>query len=72
MHKSSAGRRLFGTCVCCAQFAATSVSRRTFIAGGAAAGLAVAGGLAPKAFAQAKPHRIECTTTWCRRPGSTP
>jgi predicted TIM-barrel fold metal-dependent hydrolase len=37
---------------------APTVSRREFIAGGAALGLA-AGGLVPKAFAQARPHRID-------------
>src|SRR5262245_65466142 len=62
--------RLFATCACCPQpFAATGVSapdiaaprvsRRAFMAGGAALGLTAASGLAPTAFAQAKPHRID-------------
>src|SRR6185312_6049339 len=51
------GRRpmLFSNCLCCP---APAVSRRGFLGGAAAAGLA-ATGLAPKAFAQAKPHRID-------------
>ena len=50
------GRALSTGCACCVEpLAATGVSRRQILAGGAALGLA-AGGLAPKAFAQAKPH----------------
>ena len=53
-----ARHRLFG-CNCCAEpFAATGVNRRELLAGGAA--LTLAGvGLGPRAFAQAKPHRID-------------
>jgi predicted TIM-barrel fold metal-dependent hydrolase len=69
MQIPSKRHRLFAACACCPQpFAATAVSapslsaprvsRRQFIAGGAALGL-TAGGLAPRAFAQAKPHRID-------------
>jgi len=58
MLKSKA-RRLLATCACCSEaFAATGVSRRELLAGGAAATLA-ATGFAPKVFAQAKPHRID-------------
>jgi len=57
MTKRSGGRRLLATCSCCAQpFAATGVSRRALLAGGAALTL---GGLAPKSFAQTKPERID-------------
>ena len=35
------------------------MSRRQFVAGAAAAGVAAAAGFAPKVFAQAKPHRID-------------
>jgi 6-methylsalicylate decarboxylase len=61
MQMPSTRRRLLAACGCCPQpFAATGVSRRQLIAGSAALGLAAAaGGLAPKAFAQAKPHRID-------------
>ena len=54
----TARHRLFG-CNCCAEpFAATGVNRRELLAGGAA--LTLAGvGLGPRAFAQAKPHRID-------------
>jgi 6-methylsalicylate decarboxylase len=56
---NSARRRLTAACTCCIEpFAASGVSRRELLAGGAALGLA-ATGLAPKAFAQAKPHRID-------------
>ena len=57
----STGRRLLAACQCCVEpFAATSVSRRSVLAGGAAAlALGATGGLAPKVFAQAKPHRID-------------
>jgi predicted TIM-barrel fold metal-dependent hydrolase len=55
----SARHRLFATCNCCTTpFAATGVSRRGLLAGGAALGVA-ASGFAPKVFAQAKPHRID-------------
>ena len=50
--------RFFATCNCCREpFAATGVSRRTLLTGGMAA-LATAP-LSSKAFAQAKPHRID-------------
>ena len=53
------GRALSTACACCIEpLAATGVSRRQFVAGAAAAGLA-ATGFAPKVFAQAKPHRID-------------
>ncbi len=53
------GRALSTGCACCVEpLAATGVSRRQLLAGGAALGL-VASGLAPKAFAQAKPDRID-------------
>jgi predicted TIM-barrel fold metal-dependent hydrolase len=53
------GRALSKGCACCVEpLAATGISRRKMLAGGAALGLA-ASGLAPKAFAQAKPHRID-------------
>jgi predicted TIM-barrel fold metal-dependent hydrolase len=53
------GRRLPPTCACCVEtFGVTKVSRRQFLAGGVAAGLA-ATGFAPKVFAQAKLHRID-------------
>jgi predicted TIM-barrel fold metal-dependent hydrolase len=57
----STGRRLLAACQCCAEpFIATGVSRRSVLAGGAAAlALGATGGLAPKVFAQAKPHRID-------------
>jgi predicted TIM-barrel fold metal-dependent hydrolase len=56
-----AKRRLSALCNCCPQpFAATEVSRRSFLAGGAAAvALGATSGLAPTVFAQAKPHRID-------------
>ena len=48
------------SCNCCIQpFSAAGMSRRQFVAGAAAAGVAVAAGFAPKVFAQAKPHRID-------------
>jgi predicted TIM-barrel fold metal-dependent hydrolase len=62
MNKSPTTRRRFAACACCPAegFAATGVSRRTLLAGGAALSLAAAtGGLAPRAFAQAKPQRID-------------
>src|SRR5262245_60280161 len=50
--------RLFASCSCCTQpFAAAGVSRRTLLAGGAAA--LTAASLPSKLFAQAKPHRID-------------
>ena len=53
------GRRLSAVCACCVEpLAATGLSRRQFVAGAAAAGLA-ATGFAPKVLAQAKPHRID-------------
>jgi predicted TIM-barrel fold metal-dependent hydrolase len=52
------GSVLSSICTCCVgPPAATGLSRRRFVAG-AAAGLA-ATGVAPKLFAQAKPHRID-------------
>jgi predicted TIM-barrel fold metal-dependent hydrolase len=61
MQKSSTRRRWFATCECSTQpLAATALSRRQVLAGGAAVGMtAAAGGFVPKAFAQAKPHRID-------------
>src|SRR5947207_1290436 len=54
----SKGRPLPAICTCCVEpVAATGISRRRFVAGAAAAGLAA--GFAPKVFAQAKPHRID-------------
>ena len=51
--------RLVGGCNCCTKpFVAPAVSRRKLLIGSAALGLAFAS-LAPKAFAQAKPHRID-------------
>jgi predicted TIM-barrel fold metal-dependent hydrolase len=53
------GRALSALCTCCVEPpAATGISRRQFVAGAAAAGLA-ATAFAPKVFAQAKPHRID-------------
>ncbi len=53
-------RRLFAACTCCAEpFAATSLSRRELLAGGASLGLAAMAGVAAPALAQAKPHRID-------------
>lgn len=54
--------RLTSDCPCCPpqrSFAATAVSRRSFVAGGVAAAFAAGAGLTPKALAQAKPHRID-------------
>src|SRR5215216_1622056 len=61
MLRSSSKHRLFTSCTCCPQlFTAAAVSRRGLLAGGAAAITAGAvAGFAPKAFAQAKPHRID-------------
>jgi predicted TIM-barrel fold metal-dependent hydrolase len=58
MMLKTARHRVFG-CNCCAEpFAATGVNRRELLAGGAA--LTLAGvGLGPRAFAHAKPHRID-------------
>jgi 6-methylsalicylate decarboxylase len=54
----STRRRLSAICNCCNQpFAATGVSRRQFLAAGAAALAATS--LPPQVFAQAKPHRID-------------
>jgi hypothetical protein len=48
---------LADSCDCCTEpLAATAVNRRRSVAGVAAAGIA-ASGFAPKALAQAKPHR---------------
>jgi len=60
MHKS----KFFSNCLCCEpqpQFSVTAVSRRAFVTSGvaAAAALATGTGFAPKALAQAKPHRID-------------
>jgi predicted TIM-barrel fold metal-dependent hydrolase len=53
------GRQLPAVCSCCiGPAAASGISRRQFVAGAAATGLAAAG-VAPKALAQAKPHRID-------------
>jgi predicted TIM-barrel fold metal-dependent hydrolase len=53
------GRELAATCNCCIEpLTATGLSRRGFLAGTAATGVAVSG-FAPKAFAQVKPHRID-------------
>jgi predicted TIM-barrel fold metal-dependent hydrolase len=53
------GLPLAPACACCiAPLSAPAVSRRSFVIGAAAAGVA-ASGYAPKAFAQAKPHRID-------------
>jgi len=60
MTRSRASRAFFGNCLCCEPPAA--VSRRGFVAGGVAAvgaGLLAASGFAPKAVAQAQPHRID-------------
>jgi len=53
------GGALSSVCTCCVgPLAATGISRRRFVAGAAAAGLA-ATGFVPKLSAQAKPHRID-------------
>src|SRR5437764_15066498 len=53
------GRALSSLCGCCVEpLAASGLSRRQFVAGAAAVGLATTG-FAPKVFAQAKPHRID-------------
>src|SRR5262245_43728525 len=58
MHKRQ-GSSLAASCSCCiAPLTASGMSRRQFVAGSAAAGVAAAG-FAPKVFAQAKPHRID-------------
>ena len=57
MHRSN----IFRNCRCCVSeptFTATAVSRRSVLAGGAAAALVAAAPL-PRATAQAKPHRID-------------
>jgi predicted TIM-barrel fold metal-dependent hydrolase len=52
------GGALSFVCTCCVgPRAATGISRRRFVAGAAAAGLAT--GFGPKVLAQAKPHRID-------------
>jgi predicted TIM-barrel fold metal-dependent hydrolase len=54
----SSRHRLFAACTCCPEpFAATGVSRRALLTGGAAA--LVAASVPGKVFAQAKPHRID-------------
>src|SRR5262245_49798617 len=51
--------RMSAACTCCTQpLAATGISRRELIAGGAAA-VALGAGFGPKVFAQASPHRID-------------
>ncbi len=54
-------RKLFARCTCCLNgLGAAAVSRRDFVAGSVAAlGFGAVAGLAPKAIAQAKPHRID-------------
>jgi predicted TIM-barrel fold metal-dependent hydrolase len=53
-------RRLFTQCACCTTpLAATGVSRRELLAGGAALGTAALFGAGRRALAQAKPHRID-------------
>ena len=55
---ASVADSLAASCNCCTEpLAAAAVNRRRFVAG-VAAGIA-ASGVAPKAFAQAKPHRID-------------
>jgi predicted TIM-barrel fold metal-dependent hydrolase len=52
--------KFFKNCLCCVPqptFSGAAVSRRSFVAGGLAA--AAGAGFAPKAAAQAKPHRID-------------
>ena len=52
------GRALPASCNCCVEpLAATSISRRQFVAGAAAA--VASSSVTPKAFAQAKPRRID-------------
>src|SRR5215470_1468446 len=54
--------RFFAGCACCAPVPGSAVSRRGFVAGGAAAltlGAFAASGVARPAAAQAKPHRID-------------
>ena len=57
----STKHRLSTRCNCCmVPFAATAVSRRALLAGGAAAlAIGTAAGFAPTVFAQAAPHRID-------------
>jgi predicted TIM-barrel fold metal-dependent hydrolase len=61
MFTSSIRRRIATCCTCCTgHLAATGVSRRQLLVGGAAAMAAGVGGLyAPQVLAQAKPHRID-------------
>jgi 6-methylsalicylate decarboxylase len=55
---SEARRRRFGGCTCCTSVA--TLGRRGFIAGGLATlGAFAAAGVAPRAAAQTKPHRID-------------
>ncbi len=58
---SAIRHKLFARCTCCLnELGAAAVSRRDFVAGGVAAlGLGAVAGFAPKATAQAKPHRID-------------
>jgi predicted TIM-barrel fold metal-dependent hydrolase len=52
------GRALSGACNCCVDRpAATAISRRAFVSGATAA--VASSSFVPKAFAQAKPHRID-------------
>ena len=57
----STKHRLSTRCNCCmVRFAATALSRRELLAGGAGAlAIGAAAGFAPTAFAQAAPHRID-------------
>jgi len=58
----AAQRKFFRGCACCSPASAAALDRRRFVTGGAAAlmfGAFAASGLAPKAAAQAKPHRID-------------
>ena len=57
----STKHRLSARCNCCmVPLAATAVSRRELLAGGAAAlAIGTAAGFAPTVFAQAAPHRID-------------
>src|SRR5688572_26089879 len=53
--------KLLANCTCCTEpFSASAVSRRDLLKGGAAAlAVGATAGFEPKAFAQAKPHRID-------------
>jgi predicted TIM-barrel fold metal-dependent hydrolase len=58
---SAIRHKLFARCTCCLnELGGAALSRRGFVAGGVAAlGLGAVAGFAPKATAQAKPHRID-------------